>query len=120
LLAKGSVEAVVAEAIEERLHKVRYAKPRDWFQYINEIQKLGCPSDEEVARIVEMKATRDVFEHNSGVANKIYLEKAGSKARFKEGEAVDVPDTYLQEGWALLKKVCADLAAAEAKVLAIK
>ena len=95
VIKAGAVAPLVSEAINEKLHKIRYEKPKDWFEFAESVMKLGCPSDDEIEKVAEIKATRDVFEHNSGVAGKIYLGKAGSKARFKEGDSIDVPDPYL-------------------------
>jgi hypothetical protein len=98
--------------------QVTYGKPKDWFDFVNTVEKLGCPSDDEIERIAEMKATRDVFEHNASIVNKTYLAKAGAKARFKEGDPVEVPDLYLQDCWAVLKKVSGDVVAALIKIRA--
>ena len=46
---------------------------------MSRIVKLGCPTDDEIERIAEMKATRDLLIHNLGIANKTYLDKAGTK-----------------------------------------
>jgi hypothetical protein len=118
LLAKGSIDAVLDDAIEERILQATYGKPKDWFDFVNTIQRLGCPSDDEIARFAELKATRDVFEHNDGTANDVYLAKSGAKARFTLGRAVEVPDIYLFDARTLLTKMCEDMAAALLRVRA--
>lgn len=121
LFVKGDiatiVEGILDEAIDKELNEVRYKKPKEWFEYLEEVQKLGCPSSPEIEQIAEMKATRDVIEHNSGKVNRVYLVKSGGKARFKEGEFVEVDDPYLLDSWKLVKKICQDMSAAVIKTL---
>jgi hypothetical protein len=62
--------------------------------------------------LAEIKATRDILEHNAGVVNDIYLRKAGKKARYANGDHVEIDDTYHLGSLRLLKKVVADLTAA--------
>lgn len=66
--------------------------------------KLGCPTDDEVDALAELKATRDVLEHNAGVANDTYVRKAGKKARYAAGEYVEIDDAYHLASWQLVKK----------------
>jgi hypothetical protein len=120
VLSKPDLPALIEGVIDHELNEVRYGKPVDWFAYINDVERLGCPSDDDIARIVEFKATRDVLEHNSGVVSKVYVDKAGAKARHREGAYIQIPDPYLRSSWTALRGVCNDMAAAAIKVLASK
>ena len=60
----------------------------------------------------EMKATRDILEHNAGVVNDIYIRKAGNRTRYAVGDLVEIDDSYHFASWRLIKKVAADLTAA--------
>ena len=42
-----------------------------------------------------MKAARDCLEHNRGVINQDYLNKAGTAARYAEGDSVQIDEPYL-------------------------
>jgi len=46
------------------LNEVLYERPAEWFAYLQEKVKLGCPSAVEIERIAEAKATRDALIHN--------------------------------------------------------
>jgi hypothetical protein len=79
--------------------------------------KLGCPTADEIDRIAEAKASRDVLVHNRGVASKTYESKAGKLARYKDGQRIDIPEHYHRDTWELLRKVITDISnAAIAKV----
>ena len=91
----ADLDTVKRAAIDRELNELSYKKLKDWFVYLESLVKLGCPSEDEIKRLAEIKATRDVFIHNSGVANAIYEEKAGEKKRFRAGEKMDVPETTI-------------------------
>jgi hypothetical protein len=79
--------------------------------------KLGCPTPDEIEKIAEAKASRDVLVHNRGVAAKTYELKAGKLARYKEGQRIEIPEHYHRETWELIRKVITDISnAAIAKV----
>ncbi len=104
--------AILDFLIDRAVGTLFYQKPADWFTYLEKQLKLGCPSAEEVGRLAEAKATRDVLVHNRGLANELYVRKAGTRARHPVGELVDIPDAYHREVWDLLLKLVADLSAA--------
>ena len=78
---------------------------------------LGCPDKDQIASIAEIKATRDIFEHNSGIVNQVYLNKAKGKARFGLGESIEISDQYLFDSWKLLSGICAKMTYNAAKLL---
>jgi len=53
----------------------------------------------------ESKATRDLIVHNSGIINKIYLEKAGTVARGKSGEKIVIDKKYFESTCVLIKSL---------------
>jgi hypothetical protein len=103
--------------VNRELNEVLYERPADWFAYLEDRAKLGCPTADEIDRIAEAKAARDALVHSRGIAGKPYESKAGKFARFKAGEKIDVPEPYHRETWLLIRKVVTDLSnAAAAKV----
>jgi hypothetical protein len=63
-----------------------------------------------------MKATRDVYEHNKGVVNKLCEAKAGANARYKEGEDMAIPDAYLRSSWSFLRELLSKMIEAASKL----
>jgi hypothetical protein len=72
---------------------------------------LGCPTADQTQDLAEIKASRDVLVHNSGIVNSAYLEKAGDRARFMVGDRLDVPEPYLLTSLRLVQGVIQDMAA---------
>jgi hypothetical protein len=111
-LSVADREALVLLIAERELNELRYDRPKAWFDYMGKIIKLGCPTEEEIERIAEMKAARDLIIHNSGIVNTIYADKAGTKARYAPGDKVVIDRPYFEGCWALAKKLVDDIGAA--------
>jgi len=105
-------QAILDLVIERELNALKYERPSAWFKYLNDRVKLGCPTDEQIERLAEIKASRDVLIHNRGTVNETYLGKAGIHARYKLGQRLDVPEPYLRETWLLMGAIVRDMSAA--------
>lgn len=101
--------AITLQVVNHELNEVMYKRPADWFAYLEGKANLGCSTPDEIAKIAEVKASRDVLVHNRGVANKTYESKAGNLARYKDGQRIDIPEHYHRETWELLRKVITDI-----------
>jgi hypothetical protein len=102
--------------IERTVRDLAYERPEQWFRYIENRVSLGCPNPSEGARLYEMKAARDCLEHNRGLVNRDYLDKAGTAARHAEGGLVRIDEPYLMACFALLRGVVKAMAAAAAGI----
>jgi hypothetical protein len=112
LLEATDLDQAKRSAIDQELNALSYKKLKEWFVHLDSLMRLGCPSEDEIGTLAEIKATRDVFIHNRGIANATYEVKAGAKARFQAGEQLDVPEPYHRKSWELIKKVVTDMSAA--------
>ena len=104
--------AITLAVVDKELNELKYKRVKDWFEYLESIVDLGCPTPDEIEKIAEIKASRDILAHNKGVANAIYVSKAGNHARYKDGEQLEIPEHYHRESWQLIKKVAQDVSAA--------
>src|SRR5258706_7247289 len=110
-------DAVTLLVVNKELIGLSYERPADWFKYFNDKAKLACPTQDEIGKIAEAKASRDVLVHNRGVASKTYESKAGNLARYQDGQRIDIPEHYHRQTWELLRKIVTDISnAAIAKV----
>jgi hypothetical protein len=112
ILDAPDIAAITLQVVNHELNEVFYERPAEWFKYLESKVKLGCPTADEIARIAEAKASRDVLVHNRGVANTVYESKASHLARYKNGERIDIPENYHRQTWELLGKVVSDTASA--------
>lgn len=87
------------------MNEIKYKSVGEWFAYLERLVSKCKFSDADLGKIAEAKATRDLLVHNAGIANKIYLQKAGQFARYKVGEEVGVDGDYTLDMWQLLSSV---------------
>jgi hypothetical protein len=112
VLEAGSLEEVISGVVLQQLDELKYKQLREWFVAVNNTVELGCPTDDEVERLAEVKAARDIIEHSASVVNETYRRKAGTKARYQVGETIEIDDNYHLASWRLIKKVVTDVTAA--------
>ena len=89
--------------IDRELSELKYGKVVDWFSYLEKIINLKGIESASVERLSELKATRDIFAHNSGIVNEIYIRKAGKLARANLGEMLSLSRSYVYESADFLK-----------------
>ncbi|MEJ7638228.1 MAG: hypothetical protein WKF75_09710 [Singulisphaera sp.] len=102
-------ESITSLVVGKELNEVLYDRPTGWFDYLESKAKLGCPSFDEIERIAEAKASRDVLVHGRGIVGKTYESKAGNRARYQDGDRIAITDQYHRETWDLLRGVISDI-----------
>ena len=104
--------AIVLTVVDKELNELKYERLDDWFAYLARLVKLGCPTADEIESLSEIKASRDILVHNNGIANATYVSKAGSRARYGDGEKLEIPEQYHRASWETINKVVRDVSAA--------
>ena len=77
ILSAPDRDAILGSVIERVIRELAYRRPAQWFRFMDNRVNLGCPDDDQRMALGEMKAARDVLEHNRGRVGPDYLEKAG-------------------------------------------
>ena len=99
VLESSSIEEIHLCATNTLLNELAYKSPTDFANLVENIisiNLLECPA---YHRYVEIKATRDIYIHNRGIANDIYLKKSGIHARVKLNENIPVTLQYYLESY---------------------
>jgi hypothetical protein len=99
VLRVGSLEELKLNFINSVLNELSYKSPRDFGIEFSKHTGVALDKSPVYEQYVEIKATRDIFIHNDGVANHIYIAKAGVKARANEGERLPITSTYFLESY---------------------
>ena len=107
-----SKSAIILTVVDRELNELKYERLADWFAYLERLTKLGCPTADEIEKLTEIKASRDILVHNNGIANATYLSKAGTRARKKEGEKLGIPAAYHLASWETINKAVHDISVA--------
>lgn len=105
VLRAGDRQEIISGVISKQLNELKYDTLREWFVAAEKAVHLGCPTADEIDTLAEVKASRDVLEHNAGIVNEIYLRKAARKARSAVGDTIKIDHTYHLESWRLIRKV---------------
>lgn len=99
VLEATSLEEVHLRATDALLNELSYKSPAEFAESMEQlfsINLLECPA---FHHYIEIKATRDIFVHNRGIANDVYARKAGSHARVKSGMALPADLQYFLESY---------------------
>ena len=104
VLESQDKETLINSLIKQQLNQLFYASPTLQFEYQKRV--LGVEIDNSLRdEWIELKATRDLIAHNSGVINDVYLKKAGELARGYTGEKVDIDKAYFENAIAKSKSL---------------
>ena len=99
VLESTTLDEVHLRATDALLNELAYKSPAEFAESVQpllSINLLECPA---FHRYVEVKATRDIFIHNRGTANDVYVRKAGSHARVKSGSKLPADTQYFLESY---------------------
>jgi hypothetical protein len=99
VLESTSLDEVHLRATDALLNELAYKSPSEFAESVQPlitVNLLECPA---FHRYVEVKATRDIFIHNRGIANDVYARKAASHARVKSGMALPADIQYFLESY---------------------
>jgi len=95
LLEVNNVEEVKNHLIDEEVMSMMYKSHGDWMCYLENIIKLKLPCiNDNKDRISEIIARRNLFVHNDGKVNSVYLGII-SNSEFKRGEEIIISKEYL-------------------------
>ncbi|MCI2263385.1 hypothetical protein [Xanthomonas indica] len=102
VLECSSRDELIDKIIKKDLVSLFYASPALQMEYFQAV--TGVKLDDEILqKWIEIKATRDIVVHNSGVSNSTYVRKAGEQARAGEGEILPLDDAYFAEALSVMK-----------------
>jgi len=85
--------------INSIINELNYKSPRDFAEEFEKYTGVKLLEQPAFHKYIELKATRDVYIHNSGVATSIYTNKAGTLSRVQIGEFLPVTVQYFLESY---------------------
>jgi hypothetical protein len=111
VFAASTLDELRQQIVDRHILDLAYGRLSDALGNLKTLVNIKHPIKEEIARLTEIKASRDVLQHNRGVANAIYVEKAGARQRFADGEQLEIDEPYHLASWQLIRKVVSDISA---------
>lgn len=105
ILNAKSLEEIYLNLINQRIFKLFYASPKDYFKYLKKTIQIDL-DDDLISTYIEIKATRDLVIHNNGKVNALYVQKAGSKARVSNPKQnIPFGEDYYMKSFSAFKNI---------------
>lgn len=104
VLESTDLDELRRRIITNQIHSAFYASPAKYFEYIEQVLSISIGATRKSA-YSEVKATRDIYVHNSGIANRVYLQKAWTLARARDGQLLPMDRTYFSSAITCLKGI---------------
>lgn len=93
----STLKAVHLMTISALMNELSYKSPREFAEAVCEIFGFNLLEIPAYHWFIEIKATRDVYIHDLGMANAVYQSKAGSHVRVRQGTTLPMnPQYFLQ------------------------
>lgn len=99
VLEANSLDEIKIALVNSIINELAYKSPKDFTEEFNKYVGINLLEKPTFHRYKELKATRDIYIHNQGVANDIYLAKADILARVKSGQYLPVNIQYFLQSY---------------------
>ncbi len=104
IIKSASVDEILDTVIQKQLLAVFYGPPERYFDYVESVLSIKIEQKLKDS-FAEIKATRDIIVHNSGIANEVYISKAGTQARGSVGERLKADAAYFKSAIHTMKRL---------------
>jgi hypothetical protein len=99
VLSLNSIDEIHSDIINKLLNELTYKSPTEFIKEFKEITSVNLLETPATHRYKEIKATRDIYIHNNGIANEIYTTKAETLVRAKVGQELPINIQYFLESY---------------------
>ncbi|MCI8421872.1 MAG: hypothetical protein HFE34_06230 [Clostridia bacterium] len=95
-------DALIKSIIDQRVEGLFYASPRKQIEYFD--KALGIKIDNDIwGKWVEIKARRDLWVHNAGIVNQLYIDKVKEFKLCDLGDEAVIDEQYFSDCVVILK-----------------
>jgi hypothetical protein len=98
-LQATSIQSLRILATDHLVRDLTYKSPQDFAETVTPLFGINLLEIPPYHKFVELKATRDIYVHNRGIANDVYVRKANHFARSKPGELLIVNNQYFLDNY---------------------
>jgi len=99
VLEAKSLEEIKIALVNSIINELAYKSPKDFAEEFTKYVGINLLEKATFHKYIELKATRDIYIHNQGIANEIYLSKADTLARVKSGQYLPVNIQYFLQSY---------------------
>jgi hypothetical protein len=94
-----SIAEIHQRAADAFLNELSYKSPKDFAEIAGTVLSFNLLECSSFHAYAEIKATRDAYIHNRGIANEVYVRKADSHVRAKVGAQLPVSIAYFLDSY---------------------
>jgi hypothetical protein len=94
VLEANSLEEIKIALVNSIINEISYKSPKDFAEEFDKYVGVNLLEQPAFHKYIELKATRDIYIHNQGYANEIYLAKSATLARVKNKQFLPVDIHY--------------------------
>jgi len=95
-------DTLIKNVIDQRIEGLFYASPQKQIEYFD--KALGIKVDDDIwGKWVEIKARRDLWVHNAGIVNQVYIDKVREYKLCDFGNEAVIDEQYFSDCVANLK-----------------
>lgn len=105
ILASKSLDELKSYLFKRVINDLTYKSPEDFAKDFKDISGVDLLKCEYYNNYIELKATRDLFMHNEGFINDIYVRKAKDLARGSDGERIVCDYVYFLNSYEVCLQV---------------
>lgn len=99
VLSAKSLDEIKLAVVNSILNELAYKSPKEYGEEFEKYVGVKLLEQPIYHRHIELKATRDIYIHNQGMANDIYITKADRLARVKSGQLLPVNIQYFLQSY---------------------
>lgn len=99
VLGAKSLDEIKLAVVNSILNELAYKTPKEYGEEFEKYVGVKLLEQPIYHRYIELKATRDIYIHNQGVANDIYTTKADRLSRVKSGQFLPVNIQYFLQSY---------------------
>jgi hypothetical protein len=99
VLEANSLEEIKISLVNSIINELSYKSPKDFAEEFSKYVGINLLEKPTFHKYIELKATRDIYIHNQGIANEIYLSKADRLSRVKSGHFLPVDIQYFLQSY---------------------
>jgi len=104
----STIEDIKEQLIEEQVSSLMYKSATDWIEYLRKNVKMNLNYVlENLPRLREIIARRNIIVHNEGIVNAIYLNTVSQEYRkdVAIGDVLDVDKEYIYDSLELIESI---------------
>lgn len=99
ILESATLEEVHLKATDALINELSFKSPNDYAAALDSLISVNLLECVAFHKYIEVKAARDIYIHNRGIANDVYVRKAGSHARVKANNYLPIDNVYFLQSY---------------------